>query len=144
VPQNAPVAAVFNTSPDTVELLRVVLQGAGFVVVSAFTFDIRNGRVDLEAFLRQTNPAVVVYDVAPPYDANWALFETLLDNSSLQRYHFVITSTNAPYVQRLAGDIRVHEVIGKPYDRDQIVRAATQAAHSAVTQSAALTTVRRG
>jgi DNA-binding response OmpR family regulator len=127
VPQNAPVAAVFNTSPDTVELLRVVLQEAGFLVVSAFTFDIRDGRVDLEAFLRQTNPAVVIYDVAPPYDANWNLFKTLRDNSSLQHYHFVLTSTNAPYVQCLAGDIKVHEVIGKPYDLDQIVRAATMA-----------------
>jgi DNA-binding NarL/FixJ family response regulator len=127
VPRNAPVAAVFNTSPDTVELLRVVLQQAGFVVVSAFTFDIRDGRVDLETFLRQSNPAVVIYDVAPPYDANWALFETLRNHSSLQHYHFVITSTNAPYVQRLAGDIRVYEVIGKPYDLDQIVHAATLA-----------------
>jgi DNA-binding response OmpR family regulator len=128
VAANAPVAAVFNTSPDTVDLLRVVLQQAGFVVVSAFTFDIRDGRVDLEAFLRQSNPAVVIYDVAPPYDANWGLFQNLLAHSALQRYRYVITSTNAPYVQRLAGDVRVHEVIGKPYDLDEIVRAAQAAA----------------
>ncbi len=124
---SAPVVAVFNTSPDTVELLRFVFQQAGFAVVSAFTFDIRDGKVDLASFLQQTNPAVVVYDVAPPYDGNWALFQALLANSPLQRYRYVITSTNPPYVQRLAGDVHVHEVIGKPYDLDEIVLAVQAA-----------------
>lgn len=128
MPSNAPVVAVFNTSPDTVELLRVVLQHAGFVVVSAYTFDIRDGKVDLTQFLRLSNPSVVVYDIAPPYDANWALFQTLLTNSPLQRYRYVITSTNAPYVQRLAGDVRVHEIVGKPYDLDRVVAAVQFAA----------------
>lgn len=132
---NAPVVAVFNTSPDTVELLRVVLQHAGFVVVSAFTFDIRDGRVDVEAFLRHTNPSVVVYDIAPPYDANWALFQALRTNSTLQQYRYVITSTNAPYVQRLAGDVHVHEIIGKPYDLNEIVAAVQMAARHAAEDS---------
>lgn len=129
---NAPVVALFNTSPDTVDLLRVVLEQAGFVVVSAFTFELREGKVDLALFLRQSNPHVVLYDIAPPYDANWALFQTLLANSPLQHYRYVITSTNAPYVQRLAGDVRVHEVIGKPYDLGEIVRAV----HLAATEGA--------
>jgi len=46
------VAAVFNTSPDTVEMLRVVLTQAGFVVVSGYTFELRDLRVDLDAFMR--------------------------------------------------------------------------------------------
>lgn len=108
-------------------MLRVVLQQAGFVVVSAFTFDIRDGRVDLESFMRQSQPSVVIYDIAPPYDANWGLFQHLRRRSSLQHYRFVITSTNAAYVQKLAGPEHVFDVIGKPYDLDQIV-AATKAA----------------
>ena len=38
--------AIINTSPDTVDLLRQVLQRAGFLVVSCYTFDIRDGRLD--------------------------------------------------------------------------------------------------
>jgi hypothetical protein len=46
--------------------------------VSAFTFDIRDGRVDLASFLRQSNPDVVIYDVAPPYGHQLGLFQNLL------------------------------------------------------------------
>jgi hypothetical protein len=66
----APVVAVIKTSPDTVELLSVALEGAGFVTVSSYTHDIRDGRVDLAGFLSQHQPTVVVYDIAPPYERN--------------------------------------------------------------------------
>lgn len=125
------VVAVFNTSPDTVEMLRVVLQQAGFLVASAFTFDIRDGRIDLDAFVRRNHPAVVVYDVAPPYDANWALFQRLRADPALSRCHFVVTSTNAAQVQALAGrDERIYEIVGKPYDLDAITRAVKEASRA--------------
>ena len=49
-----PVAAVgvFNTSPDTVELLRIVLEREGFVVVAAYTYELRDSKVDIEALMR--------------------------------------------------------------------------------------------
>jgi CheY-like chemotaxis protein len=128
MPHTPPVVAVFNTSPDTVDLLRVVLQQAGFVVVSTFTFHIRDGVVDLETFMRQHAPNVILYDVAPPYDANWALFQHLKAHTALAGCHFVITSPNAAQVQKLADRTeRVFEVIGKPYDLDEIVRATKEA-----------------
>lgn len=128
MPHTPPVVAIFNTSPDTVELLRVVLQQAGFVVVCAFTFHIRDGVVDLEAFMRQHAPSAILYDVAPPYEANWALFQHLKGQTALAGCHFVITSPNAAYVQKLADRTeRVYEVIGKPYDLDEIVRATKEA-----------------
>ena len=36
-----PVVAVINTSPDIVDMLRVTLEHAGYVVVTALTYDIR-------------------------------------------------------------------------------------------------------
>ncbi len=112
-------------------MLRVVLQHAGFLVASAFTYDIRDGRVDLDAFVRRNHPLVVVYDVAPPYDANWALFQRLREDPALQACQFVITSTNAAQVQALAGrDERIYEIVGKPYDLDLVVRAVKEASRA--------------
>ena len=73
-PNDPLVAAVFNTSPDLVDLVRRAFEPAGIVTVSVLTHQIREGAIDLEAFIRQHDPRVIVYDIAPPYDANWALF----------------------------------------------------------------------
>jgi DNA-binding NtrC family response regulator len=121
------IVAIFNTSPDAVELVRSVLQIAGIVVVSAFTWEIRVGHVDIDAFMDAHHPRVVVYDIAPPYDENWNLFRHIRSLDAMEGVEFVITSTNANYVQGLARDERILEIIGKPFDLDQIVRAVKEA-----------------
>ena len=73
-PHKPLVAAIFNTSPDLVDVVRRAFEPAGIVVVSVLTYQIREAAVDLENFLKQHNPDVIVYDIAPPYDANWQLF----------------------------------------------------------------------
>lgn len=118
------VVAVFNTSPDTVELLRIVLEQAGFVVVSAFTYELRDGEVDLEAFCRQHRPRVVVYDIAPPYEANWRLFLHLRSTEALRDARFVVTTTHEAHVRKIAGPgEELFEIVGKPYDLRLIVEA---------------------
>ena len=129
------VVAVINTSPDIVEMLRGVLQHAGLVVVSAFTHQIRDGVIDFGAFMRQHNPSAVVYDIAPPYDANWGLFEHLRAHETMAECPVVITSTHAAYVQKVAGhNHRVYEIIGRPLDLDEIVRAVKDAVWSRPTR----------
>ena len=47
----------------------------------------------------------------------------------------VLTSTNAQYVQRLAGrDAQIFEVVVKPFDLDQVTEAAKQAVRSRPTR----------
>ena len=122
------VVAVINTSPDTIELLRLTLQPAGIVVVSAYTYEIRDGKVDVAAFMTAHRPQVIIYDIAPPYEANWRFLEHLRGNGFLQGVRWVITSTNPVHVEKLAGrDERVHEIVGKPYDLDRIAAATKEA-----------------
>ena len=134
-PPNAPVVGVFNTSEDTTDLLRVVLEQAGYVVVTAFTNALRDGKIDLEALMRQHRPRVIVYDIAIPYEQNWRLFEHIRDSPACQGVRFVLTTTNVAQVQKVAGpDQRLHEIVGKPYDLDEIVRAVKEAVHERPTK----------
>ena len=129
------VAAIFNTSPDVIDLLRRALEPAGIVTVSALTYQIREGMVDVERFLRQHDPAVVVYDIAPPYDANWHLFQHIRRMEAMRERPLVLTSINPRHVEELAGrDQRIYEVVGKPYDLGEIVRAVKEASRSRPTR----------
>ena len=129
------VVAVFNTSPDTIELLRLTLQPAGIVAVSAYTYEIRDGKVDLNAFMAAHRPKVIIYDVAPPYEANWRLLQHLRSNPVVAGVRWVITSTNPVHVEKLAGsDDTIHEVVGKPYDLDRIAAATKEALRSRPTK----------
>jgi CheY-like chemotaxis protein len=130
-----PVAAVINTSPDTVDMLGTVLRQAGFAVVSAYTHEIRDGDIDVHAFLAEHQPDVVVYDIAPPYNENWALFQRLTATSALGGIPVVLTTTNRKHLEGLAGSSQhVYEVVGKPYDLLLIVQATKEALRSRPTR----------
>ena len=127
--------AIINTSPDTVELLRRVLQRAGFVVVSGYTFDIRDGRLDITAFVEQHRPRVIVYDIAPPYEENWRLFNHVRTLEVMRETRFVITSVNSAHVLGLLGrDEHVYEVVEHPAELDLIVTAVKEASRARATR----------
>jgi CheY-like chemotaxis protein len=122
-----PVVAVINSTPDTVDLLKDVLERAGLLVVTGYTYDIRDGKLDLEAFLRVHRPDAVVYDIAPPYERNWEFLQHLR-TTTLGGYRFVLTTTNTKHLEKLVGrDEKVYEVVGKVEDLDAIVRASREA-----------------
>jgi CheY-like chemotaxis protein len=129
------VAAIINTSHDVIDMLRLALQQAGIVPVTAFTHQVRDGEIDLDAFMRQHEPSVIVYDLAPPYDANIRLFQHLSGLPSMQGRQFVLTSVNTAQVEKLLGtDDEVYEVVGKPLDLGKNVRAEKEAGRSRPTR----------
>ena len=124
-----------DTSADTIELLTATLQKAGFIVVSGFIRDIREGRLNVEQFLADNDPVAIVYDIAVPYEENWRFFQHLKSRGACGRCNFVLTTTNAAYVQQLAGSEQlVHEIIGKEEDLAEIVRAVKEETKKRPTQ----------
>jgi CheY-like chemotaxis protein len=127
-PREDTVVGIFNTSQDTIDMLRELFEHKGFVVVSAYTNQIRDGKTDLDAWMKQHRPAVIVYDVALPYDENWRLFQHIRSSPACKDVPFVITTTNVAQVKRVAGDVEVHEIVGKPYDLEELLQTVTKAA----------------
>jgi CheY-like chemotaxis protein len=127
----APTIAIVNTSPDTVEMLRGVFFSAGFMVVSCYTHDLRDGRIDFEAFMRQHKPRVIVYDIAPPYERNYRLFEHVRAMPVCSGCQFVLTSTNPVHVVRLAGrDEQVYEVVDREEDLMRLAQVVKEASRA--------------
>jgi len=117
-----PVVGILNSNDDVVELLRLALEQAGLVVVSAHVDAVKRGDVSLADFLKQHGPDVVIYDLVPPYDRSWRFLQHLRETiASGQR--FVITSTNPKRAAELAAasEKDIFEIVGKPYDIDRIV-----------------------
>lgn len=127
--------AVINSTPDIVDIIRIALEQAGVVVVSALTHEIRQGAIDLEHFVSQHEPRVIVYDIAPPYEANWLLFQHICSMPELRDRHFIITTTNERHVRALAGSSqRIFEIVGKPYDLGLLTEAVKEALRSKSTR----------
>lgn len=130
-----PTVAVVNTSPDTIGMLREALERAGFLVVSCYTHDIREGRIDFEAFIRTHAPSVIAYDIAPPYVKAVMLYQHVRAMEAVQNCQFVLTGTNAAQVQRLVGrDEKVFEIVDKEEELGRIVEAIKYASRARPTR----------
>jgi len=127
--------AILNTSDEVVEMLRMLIEQAGFVVISAHVDEIKKGHVDLQNLVEQHDPKVIVYDLAPPYDRSWAFIEHLRQRPPLKGRQFVLTTTNVKHVRQYVGDAEnVYEIVGKPFDLDQIVTAVKEASRARATR----------
>jgi DNA-binding NtrC family response regulator len=129
-----PVVAILNSNDDLVEMLRDVLEHAGFITVTGHVDDVRRGRLDLINFVEQHNPTVIVYDLVPPYDRSWNYLYLLRDSEPLRGRPFVLTSVNPTRATEVVGKSEmVYEIVGRPVDLDRIVAAVKEASKSRLT-----------
>jgi DNA-binding response OmpR family regulator len=117
------VVAIINSNEDIVEAIRLILGDAGFVTVGAHLVDFKKGRQDLVAFLQENNPRVIVLDIAPPYEENWNFFQLIKNTLAAEGRQFVLTTTNKKILEDLVGKTSTIELVGKPFDLDEIVKA---------------------
>jgi DNA-binding NarL/FixJ family response regulator len=122
-----PIIAVFNSSGDTVEMLRTALEADGLHTVSGHIGELKKGELDFVAFVEHHRPAVIVYDISMPYETNWNFLKLVRSSQPAQQCRFILTTTNKPALDKLVGETEALEIIGKPYDLRQVVEAVRTA-----------------
>ncbi len=70
----------------------------------------------------------MIFDISPPYAENWHFFNTLRNVEAMDGRGLVLTTTNKNRLDEVAGaDSTAIEIVGKPYDLQQITAAITAA-----------------
>ena len=124
-----PTIAVINSNEDTTEMLRACLQDEGFTsVVIGHVTEIKRGQTDFLKFLDAHDPAIFVWDIGIPYEENWRFVQLMLTSERMQGRRVVLTTTNKRALDSMVGRTDTMEIIGKPYDLDQVVKAVKRAA----------------
>lgn len=133
-----PVVALFNANDDTVEMVQRMLATTDVECLAGCHFaDLKKGNIDFGQFLAAHEPRVVIFDISPPYKQNWAFFKTLRDNSAMKGRGMVLTTTNKNRLDEVAGsDSDAFEIVGKPYDLNQITAAIMGALRTSEAASA--------
>jgi len=118
--------AVVNSSEDTVEMLRTLLEREGWEVVTAHVDDIKRGRYDLLQMLEGRDPRVVIWDVSPPYDQNWTFLKLVRSSRAMDERTVIVTTTNKPALERFVGPTDAIEIFTKPYDVDVLIESMSR------------------
>ena len=118
--------AVINSSEDTVEMLRTLLEHEGWETVQGHVDEFKRGRKDFLEFLETHDPQILIWDVSPPYDHNWAFLRLVRSSHAMDGRVVVVTTTNKLALERFVGPTDAIEIFTKPYDVDVLIDTITR------------------
>lgn len=115
--------AIVNTSKEIVEVLEEIFQSEGYQTCSTFTYFYKENEGKFDEFIDTNHPDVIIYDIALPYKENFMLFQKLSGKMKDHQVPFVLTTTNKDALESIVGKTNTHELVGKPYDTQEIIDA---------------------
>jgi hypothetical protein len=135
--------AMFSASDDTIAMMQALLieAAADQSLISCPLADIKQGITDFRKYLEGHNPEVVIFDISPPYNENWAVFTTIRDDAVMRGRGVVLTTTSKAHLDELNGEeTYACEVVGGVVNRALLlaeIKAATRLARTARRQNSA-------
>jgi DNA-binding NtrC family response regulator len=122
------MVGVMNTSEEITEILQTALEEHGFKTQAMFTYEIKRKDKEFDVFVKKYKPKVIVYDIAIPYEENYKLFKRILKKQQSKNIRFVLTTTNKGALEKLVGNTKAIEIIGKPFDLNILISLVESAA----------------
>jgi hypothetical protein len=97
--------ALFNASDDTIDMIQKMLTELddGQRLIWCHFADLKKGIVDFRKYITKHNPEIVVFDISPPYDENWAYFKRMRDDTRMAGRGVVLTTTNKRRLDEVLG-----------------------------------------
>lgn len=119
---------VLNSNEDLIEILRTTLERAGWTVMTMHVREAKLRPDHIDEIMRTAQPRLVLLDIAPPYGENWAWYRTVFaPHPALQGRRVVVTTTNLPALREDGGPPDAVELLGKPYDLEQLIAVVRRA-----------------
>jgi CheY-like chemotaxis protein len=130
-PPTNPLVAVINDSPELINMLGTWFEAHDLRVVCANLGDFRRGHEDIETFIDQHRPAVIVFDIGMPYHPNWDFLCVLRLLPGVARVPIVATTANKLALEAKVGSTDAHEIVGNADDLNRLTMAVRAAAAAA-------------
>lgn len=101
-------------------MLATYFAGQGWQPLTSLLKPLRTGDVTAEALMAAFQPDAILLDVGIPYEENWSALQRLRHDPNIT-CPVIVTTTNEQALRQLVGvEERIQQVIGKPYDLDQL------------------------
>lgn len=113
---------VLNTSLEVTTLLVEILQDEGYDASYAYIVEIKHRMIKLSELIKSSQPNLIIYDIALPYEENWNFFKKMRESSLLKDCKVILTTTNKHILESLVGPTDTLEIIGKPFDLDILLK----------------------
>jgi CheY-like chemotaxis protein len=96
---------LLSTRPESMGVLQDQLQQAGYPTRGQLIGELQSGQRNYLEVLAESEPDVIVYDLAPPYPAQWSFYELLRSSELSTPLVFILTSSDKPRLEQVVGEI---------------------------------------
>lgn len=107
--------AIFDANEGTADMLETLLTQAGYHTVHGRLSGVTPA-VEAGAFIAVHDPGVIVWDLSPPYQRNWAFFSAIRATGAFAGRGIVLTTTHMGTLESLVRSSAISvEMLTKPY-----------------------------
>lgn len=117
---------IINSNIELIGALELLFQDEGYSTASYQVLDFKTGNINIRKILKREDPQVILYDISIPYKENWEFFKKIKETKEARGINFILTTTNKRALESFVGEVQAIEIIGKPFDVEEIIRVARE------------------